>query len=302
MDKIHIIIPVFDGWKQIKTCLDALRASGYRELEIIVVNHGTNDEIRQSLSTQYAEVLQVCGEPTLWWAGATNLGIRTAMSRGAKKIMLLNHDCYVDPETIRRLIAHAERAGEAIIAPIQFDYFTKRVLAVSARTCFLLGFPTVISLGTTRHIGQQRLVPTKLILGGRGVLIPSTVFERLGLFDEVNLPSYYSDHDFYLRCRERGIQLWIAADAKVYVDGSRTTLAANLEDMGFQQFWQTLRVPRSHRNLRDLTALFRRHYPIKGFHHLGVALNVLRYFLLYGWKRLKRILSHKEHHSSPSVL
>ena len=289
MDKIYIIIPFFDGWPQLKTCLDALRASHYGNREVIVVNHGTEDEARELLRDQYPEVLQIFASPVLWWAGATNVGIRTAMSRGAKKIMLLNHDCYFEPDTIQRIVAHAQKAGEAIIAPVPFDYITKRVLAVTARTCFLLGFPTLTLPGKTKFLGQPRLLPTKLILGGRGVLIPSSVFERLGLFDEVNLPSYYCDFDFFLRCRNRGIPLFIAANARVYVDDTRTSLA-EVEDMSFQRFLQTLIVPRSHRNIRDLTAIFKFHYPIKGLHHLGVALNLGRYCTLYAWKRLKRTL------------
>ena len=83
----------------------------------------------------------------------------------------------------------------------------------------------------------------------------------------------------------------MAADARVYVDDTRTSIAAKFDDMGFRQFLQTLVTPRSHRNIRDLTALFKLHYPIKGLHHIGVALNVIRYFMLYCWKRLKRIVN-----------
>ena len=87
MDKIHIIIPVFNGWKQTTICLDALRASTHHNLEIIVVDHGSTDETKEALPVQYPEVVQVLGEPTLWWAGAMNLGMRTAIRRNAETIM-----------------------------------------------------------------------------------------------------------------------------------------------------------------------------------------------------------------------
>ncbi len=135
-------------------------------------------------------------------------------------------------------------------------------------------------------------MPTKLIIGGRGVIIPLSIFQRVGMFDENKLPQAGSDHDFYLRCRRQGIPLFIAPDTSVYVDNTRTTLAAKVETMSFPQFLQTLVDRRSHRNIRDLTALFKFHYPIKGLHHLGVALNLLRYFILYGWNRLRRALSY----------
>jgi len=192
------------------------------------------------------------------------------------------------------LVSHAKEIDEAIIAPVQRDFFSKRVLCITASTCYLLGFPTFLRLGKNMSVlGEPRLLPTKLIIGGRGVLIPRSVFERMGMFDEVNLPHAGSDNDFYLRCRRQQVPLLIATDATVYVDNTRTTLAANLEQMDLKQFLQTLTDRRSHRNIRDLNTLFKLHYPIRGLHHLGVVLNLFRYFVLYGWKRLRRVLSSR---------
>lgn len=291
IDRIHIVIPVFNGWKQTRICLDSLRASIYRSLEIIVVDHGSTDETKEALPQLYPEVIHLLGEPTLWWTGATNLGIQEALKRGAKNIMLLNNDCYVTPETIQRLVDHAQGIDEAVVAPVQKDFATRQLLCVTASTCYLLGFPTFSLPGKDRHhVGEPRLLPTKLIIGGRGVLIPASVFARTGLLDDVNLPHAGSDNDFYLRCRKSGIPLFIAADATVYVDDTRTTLAARAEDFNLRQFLRTLVDRRSHRNIRDLTALFSLHYPIKGLYPVGVALNLARYLLLYACKRLKRTL------------
>ncbi len=291
MIKLHIVIPVFNGWEQTRLCLDALRASTYRDCEIIVVDHGSTDATKEALPTRYPEVVHVLGEPTLWWTGATNLGIRTSMDRGAEIIMLLNNDCYVAPVTIERLMVHSQREGEAIIAPVQRDFLSKHVLCVTATTCYLLGFPTVIAPKRVQnHLGKKQLVSTKLILGGRGVVIPAGVFQRVGMLDEPHLPHYGSDNDFYLRCRKAGISLFIAPDSVVEIDHRTTTLASSLRNMSFSKFLETLKDRKSHRNIRDLTALFKRHYPIKGMHHLGVALNLLRYLAMYGWERLQGAL------------
>ena len=291
MEKLHIIIPIFNGWQQTKICLNSLKTSSYRDVEIIVVDHGSTDETKEALPAEFPEVVHLLGEPSLWWTGATNLGVRAAKERDANSIMLLNNDCYVTPETIEHLIAHSRMMGEAIVAPVQRDFYTKRVICSTATTCFLLGFSTVIPPKSQKHIGTKQLLPTKLIVGGRAVLIPAAVFQRVGMFDEINLPHYGSDNDFYLRCRSAGIPLFIAADSTVYIDNRTTTLASDLGNMSFPEFLETLRDRRSHRNIRDLIALFKLHYPIKGLHHLGAALNLLRYFTTYGWKRLRHVLS-----------
>jgi GT2 family glycosyltransferase len=204
--------------------------------------------------------------------------------------MLLNHDCYVEPQTIGRLLAHTQNVGQAIVAPIQKNFFTKRVTAVTAGTCLLLGFPTLVLPWNEKRLRACRLLNTRLILGGRGAVVPTGVFERIGLFDEINLPGYYSDHDFYLRCRQRGIPLFVASDCAVAIDDTRTTLAAKPGNLSLREFLETLRVPRSHRNLRDLSYLFRFHHPIPPLSSTGVALNLLRYSAIYTVKRLWKML------------
>ena len=291
MTRLHIVIPVFNGWEQTQICLTALRSSTYTDFEIIVVDHGSTDATKEKLPTEYPEVVHILGEPSLWWTGASNLGIRTALDRGADSIMLLNNDCYVGTSTIERLMGHREQAGEAIVAPVQRDSVTKQILCVQATTCYLFGFPTVIPPWRRLDPGSsEQLLPTKLIIGGRGVVIPTTVFRRVGLLDEDRLPHYGSDNDFYLRCRGAGVPLFIAPNTIVDIDQRTTTRAADLTNMTFTKFIETFQDRRSHRNIQDLTALFKLHYPIRGFHYIGVGLNLFRYLMIYGWSRFTRLL------------
>jgi GT2 family glycosyltransferase len=291
-DKVYVIIPVYNGWEQTKRCLDALRTSSYDSIKIIVVDHGSTDAIRSKLPEEYPEVLHVIGSSTFWWAGATNLGIRTAIDQGAASswVLLLNNDCYVAPDMIESLITHAREIPEAIVAPVQRDFETKKILTVRAATLFLFGFPTLI-LPWYRIIPEsgQRLLPTRLILGGRGTLIPIEILKACGLFDETCLPHYGADHDFYLRCRKKGIPLFIALDAQVYVDNRKTTEAAQPENLTGCQFLNTLFSRRSHKNIRDLTVLFAKHYPIPGLYPIGTALNLGRYTVIYLIKRLLQL-------------
>ncbi len=291
--KIHIIIPVLNGWQQTKICLDTLRSSLYSNIEIVIVDHGSTDGTKENLRTLYPETIHILAEPTLWWAGATNIGIKAALSRGATDIILLNNDCYVTAETIGALALHARQVGEAIIAPIQKSSRNGNIIVSSATTCFLLGFPTLILPRIFNSPKNKKLKATRLIMGGRGVLIPASVFKRIGLFDEINLPHYGADHDFYLRCRKQGVPLFIANDAFVCIDDSRTTLASRYANMRSAEFIETLKNRRSHRNIRDLNSLFRLHYPIKGFHYVGVMLNLARYMLLFIWGK---VFSHNKNH------
>lgn len=287
--KIYIVIPVFNGWEQTKVCLDALRKSEYKNLETIVVDHGSTDKTKIALPVEYPEVVHVLGDPSLWWTGATNLGIHTAISMGAEKVMLLNNDCYIIPKAIGTLIHHSEKNHGAIIAPVQKDYDTDEFICTTYRECFLLGFPSLPSHTLDKKkYKNSTFVPSQLILGGRGVIIPVNVFKRVGLFNEVDFPHYYADHDFYLRSRKQGVPLYIALDSIVYIDQSKTSTAAQIKEMTLREFYETLFNRSSHRNLRDLITLFKKHYPIKDLYFIGVFLSIIRYSLVYVWHRMRR--------------
>lgn len=285
---IFVVVTDFNGWQQTRVCLERLRASTLRELQVIVVDHGTTSETADALRAAFPEVLALRASPELWWTGATNVGIREALRRGAQSIVLLNNDCYVTPDTLALLVAHARETDEpTIIAPLQRNLADGKLLANVVTSCFLLGFPT-LELPWPRRArpGDHRLHPVALILGGRGVLIPSAVFQRVGLPDEEALPHYGADHDFYLRCARLGIPLRLAFDAFVDIDATRTTRATRAAGMTVRQFAATFSDRRSHRNVRELSTLFRRHYPLRGLHGIGVALNLLRYSLLYFARRI----------------
>jgi GT2 family glycosyltransferase len=281
-DRLFIVIPVFNRWTQTRRCIDALKSGSTRTSPIIVVvDHGSTDDTATALQREYPEVTRLAEDASLWWTGATNRGIVWALEQGASRVMLLNNDAYLEEHAIDLLIGHATRHPNAVITALPRDLATGRDLGARATTCFLLGFPTLrlpaLPLGKT----SEPLVPTRLILGGRGVVIPRAVFEDVGLFDESRLPHYGADHDFYLRCRKRGVPLFVARDASVYIDAATTSRASNLGSLSAREFYTTLSDPRSHRNLATLVALFRKHYPIPGLYGLGVGLNLARYLMIY---------------------
>lgn len=287
---LYVVITDFNGWAQTETCLRRLQASSFRDFKVVVVDHGTTDETAQGLAN-YPSCLRVRADSDLWWTGATNVGIRAALESGASQVMLLNNDCYVDESTLANIAEHAKNLTPGVVAPLQRSAESGELLTVRTGTCFTLGFPTFVLPHMKRlPASADALLSTKMIVGGRGVVIPAEVFDIVGLFDESELPHYGADHDFYMRCRASGIPLLIATDASVEIDDTRTTVATNLGAMNWGQFRESLRSPRSHRNVSTLTTLFSRYYPVQFLFFIGVALNLARYFVGYLFARLASLL------------
>jgi GT2 family glycosyltransferase len=283
---LYIIITDFNGYKQTKKCLAALKASTYRNFKTIVVDHGTTHDTSKGLNTHFPDVIVLKGSESLWWTGAVNLGIRYALSHGAERIMLLNNDCYVTPDAVEILMQYSRQCAKSIVAPIQRDWKTGKINVITPCSHFLFGFPTWPGKRKlTREMKKNGLINSKLIIGGRGVVIPVELFSSIGLFDENTLPHYGADHDFYLKARKKGVDLMIAAWAFVDVDNSRTTMADNPGMLTFKEFINSFYSIRSHRNIKHVKALFRKQYPIPGMYLLGVALYLGRYCFVYFIKR-----------------
>ncbi len=291
-ERVHVVIPVFNRWEQTRKCLAHLEDSSFTNLQIIVVDHGSTDGTAEGLKNEFPDVLRVEGSSELWWSGATNLGVTTALEHGASLIMLLNNDCYVARDTVEVLVNHSTEHPKAVIAPVHRNLHSGEVITKRGGTLFLLGFPTLMIPGKSLYKpGTANLRPTSLIMGGRGTLIPASIFERIGLFNDVDLPHYWADHDFFLRCKKSGVAQYIAQGTVVDIDESTTSTATQLNNMTLPQFADTFRNRRSHRNIKDLRSLFRLHYPIPGLYPVGVFLNMARYTLVYVSVRARALLT-----------
>lgn len=78
MTKVTVIIPVFNGEKYIKTCLDSVLKQTLQEIEIIVINDGSTDktqEILESYQNQYKDKIKIIKKENEGQGKARNVGI-----------------------------------------------------------------------------------------------------------------------------------------------------------------------------------------------------------------------------------
>ena len=210
-----------------------------------------------------------------------NRGIDAALSAGAESVMLMNPDCVLDGAEAQQLFDQSESMG-SIVAPIQVDLDSGTAFCAGAVPLLSLGFPTLFEPKKRGGLTDRFAI----VAGGRGVVIPRSVFETIGKLAANDLPHYWADHDFYLRARRRGIAQHITDGVAVRVDQERTSSAADPRSLGWAGFRASLTEPRSHRNLPSIRAFFRRNYPIRPLHRIGTGLYLARYFASWAFRRL----------------
>ncbi len=292
IDRIFVVITDFNGYAQTKKCLAALFAGSFHNFQVIVVDHGTGDETKNRLERDFPKCIRLSASSELWWTGAVNVGVRYALDKNASAVILLNNDCYVECETLELIVNEWLQHPDSIIAPIQKDFDSGEITSIALDSCLVFGFPTRPGPKRLAPRAYNKLLPVKLIGGGRGVIIPAQVFSTLGLFDESNLPHYWADHDFYFRVRSAGVKLYVVTNAMVAIDGTRTSMASDPPVLSLFEFIDTLTGMRSHRSVGQVSQLFRKHYPIKQLYVIGVVLYVARYIAVYIAGRISYLLKN----------
>jgi GT2 family glycosyltransferase len=145
----------------------------------------------------------------------------------------------------------ARRNGKTIVGSISVDIMQPEKVAYAGTlwNAWLAKYRSTIN--TTQcytEIKSRWEVILSDLLPGRGTLIPVSVFNEIGLFDEVNFPHYAADEDFSARAKKIGYGLVISTAAVVRSHVDQTGLAS--ERMSFKYFIKMFSSIKSAKNLK----------------------------------------------------
>lgn len=116
MNRVSIIIPVYNAEKTLGYCLDSILNNTYKDYEVILINDGSKDN-SQKIIDRYVEMypkkFRSYSQKNSGTAVARNKGIE--YSRG-KHIFFIDNDDYIDKDYIERFIdAIEEKDAEMVI-------------------------------------------------------------------------------------------------------------------------------------------------------------------------------------------
>jgi glycosyltransferase involved in cell wall biosynthesis len=182
--KISIIIPVYNGSDFLREAIDSVIAQTYNNIEIIVINDGSNDKGEtEKITRSYGKKIR--------YFKKENGGVATALNLGIEKMTgdyfsWLSHDDKYVPNRTKKMVSriNKELNKEDLILATSFAYFDKSTK-----------FP---------HIKSKRYVPSHplsyLFLGyinGCSMLIPKSVLIKGGVFNKNLLTT--QDFDLWFR-------------------------------------------------------------------------------------------------------
>ena len=216
---VATIVVSHQSASSIEACLSRLRAAtGVGEIRL-VDNASTDDTLA---------IVQRCAvaDPRLRFiANPDNPGFATACNQGAADssapwLAFVNPDCLLEPDTIQRLLAHAEAAGGDVV--LGADLVDEAGVRDGAARRSDPDFAAMLrgSLGARPGrpldlaVDESTLLQPVEAISGALMLMPRALFERIGGFD-AGYRLHAEDLDLCRRARMAGATLAVANDVRV---------------------------------------------------------------------------------------
>lgn len=188
LPKVSIVIPVYNGSNYLKEAIDSALSQDYPNLEVIVVNDGTDDgQATENIALSYGNQIRYFYKENGGVASALNYGIRKMT--GEYFSWLSHDDKYRKNKISSEIKALSELEDK------------KRVVCCGYHVIDRNG-EFQYEINPLKEYGKERLeIPLfpvfQCCINGCALLIHKSHFERVGMFNE-NLPTT-QDYDLWFR-------------------------------------------------------------------------------------------------------
>jgi len=211
-DLVSVIICTRNGEEHISGCLQSLINQTYKNMEIIVVDNGSQDRTLDIIKDNFPEVIIHALGKNIFYPGGVNYGIKKAKG---KYFLILNDDVELKNDSLLLLykkIKSEARVG-AVVPMLKF-YHLRGILNGIGNQIRNYGWGTDNFVGCV-DIGQFSDIHEVPSLCLSAVLLNKEAVNQVGLFDS-KYKAYYEDVDWAYRCWLHGWKILAEPQSVVY--------------------------------------------------------------------------------------
>lgn len=249
--RLAVVVLTWNGRADTLACLESLEAGGHpKEGEaFVVVDNGSSDGTLDAVAESFPWAVRLRHERNLGFAGGNNAGLRWALERGFRYVMLLNNDTEVPAGALESLAAFLDanpRAGA--VQPLLVLHADRSRVDSSGQELFSLPGARDRGIGTPAADAPQE---PREIFGAcaAAAVYRAEALEKTSLLDE-DFFVLLEDVDLSLQIRLAGYGAFLVPGARVY---HKRGISAQGKLHGEKKYLL-------HRNLR---ALALRYWPAK---------------------------------------
>lgn len=232
---VTIIIVNWNGFSNLKECLESLRKITYRDIELVIVDNGSTDNSVDYIKKQKAvfrKLVLVENDKNLGFAQGNNLGYLP--SKG-DLLLFLNNDTLVEKDFLEPLI-------KKITSDPKIGAVQPKILAYPQRNIIDSVGSYLLPTGFLYHLGHKKLDQPRYNFGseiftmkGACMLFKRKVLEKVGLFDR-DYFAYFEETDLCQRAWLAGYKILYVPESKIYHKGGETAKSLNPSFIQFHSF------------------------------------------------------------------
>ena len=218
MKQVTVVIPNYNGKTMLLQCLEQLHKNTAIELDVIVVDNGSEDESILRAKEHFPQIQYVMLDQNYGLSKAVNTGIEMAKT---PYVFLLNNDAFVQKGCIERLMRTIKKSKQIFSVEAKIIQYHEPDKLDSAGTFYnAMGWAFARGKGNVKEAYSKR--ETTFAACAAAALYRKEVLEQIGGFDE-NYFAYLEDIDVGYRARINGYQNVYEPDAQVLHVGSGTS-------------------------------------------------------------------------------
>lgn len=217
---VTAVVLAWNNYEDTHECLETILASNYSNLEIILVDNGSEDNTPERVRKNFPDVTVIENGRNIGVPAGYNVGFSQALKTNTEYILMLNNDVALHPDMVSELIDVAESQPETGIVMPKVLYYGKDDEVWSSGGKYRAFPPAILMTDkNTEAADTMRMIE---YAPSCGLLIHRRAFERAGLFDPGFL-FLFDDWDFSERVRTHGLKIWYTPNAYMWHKVSRST-------------------------------------------------------------------------------
>lgn len=232
---VSVVVVTLNNSDLLKKCLESIEAQSYKNIELIVVDNGSSENIKSLLEWDFVDVVYIRLDKNHGFAGGNNVGIKKAKG---DYVALINNDAVASPAWIESMVTVAEAdpvVGQ--VASIIKDGDNTDILDSMGLGVAFDGMSKQARCG--EDVPDMKLPEEALMPSGCACMFRSSALKKVGLFDE-DFFAYCEDADLGLRLRFAGWKAVTAPGGVVTHYHSMTTGRYSIKKVFFVErnhFW-----------------------------------------------------------------
>ena len=134
---ISVVVLNYNAGELLLNCIESIKKSIYKNLEIIVVDNISTDKSQKMCKEKYPDIKLIQNDKNFGYCEGNNIGIREAKG---DYIIILNPDTIVESNWIEELLSAYNKFGEGLYQPKILSLNEKQVLQSTGNMLHVFGF------------------------------------------------------------------------------------------------------------------------------------------------------------------